>query len=214
MGNGLRRWVVLPVACCILWAGSALAVSVVDVDLSDLNTVPHQVEDDDNNTLLVYESYGESTIVPYPSYGGQGIVNPTGGWFDKICSYESDDLDGPWFIAYAVFNHGPYVWSDYHFEFWDENFQNPLDMTGVLEAWDNDVFQNSSFDGYVLSFSAPLSVAPDEMHATFSLMNLDAAPTSFGIRQVATTVIPEPLSLLGVLLGIGAAARYARKRPG
>lgn len=208
------QFVLLVLVGCLLLAGRLPAASIVDVDQTDLMVITGAFEDDAINELLVFEDYDERFLVPYPSHDGWAIVNQQGGFFDKIVTFTADDLDGPWMLDFRVFNSGPHDWSDYHFEFWDETFTNRLDMTGVVDFWDADIFQNSSFDGHSLEFWAPQwQLVGQTQQFLIRLTPPPGVPFdgSFGIRQIATTV-PEPVTMLGLLLGVTALGRYLKRR--
>jgi len=208
------------VACgaCLLLAGQALAMSIVDVDPNDLNSISDYDVDADvlHSELLTFEDYNETRLIPYPSHDGFAIVNPGGGFFDKVVTYEQADVGRPWAFDFRVHNTSPYPWSDYHFEFWDATFTNPLNLSGVIYGWTNDIFQNASFDGYVLKFWAPDWQVPCQTNELLFFVNnlqnvAGPGPASFGIRQVATTV-PEPLTMLGLFAGVSALGGYLRRR--
>ena len=205
------------VACvaCLVLSGQATAMSIVDVNPGDLNIITGQAEDDGINELMVFEDYNETHLIPYPSHDGYAIVNPALGYFDKVVSYTADDLDGAWALDFRVTNTSPYCWSDYHFEFWNAGFTDRLNLSGVIDDWDNDIFQNSSFDGSTLKFWAPDWQCPGEMNEFViyvnNLGNVGGGGGTFGIRQVATT-IPEPLTMLGLFAGVSALGGYLRRR--
>jgi hypothetical protein len=170
-----------------------------------------------HSELLTFEDYNETHLIPYPSHDGFAIVNPGGGFFDKVVTYQLADVGGPWCFDFRVHNTSPYIWSDYHFEFWDAAFQNRLNLAaGVVYKWSSSIFQNSSFDGSVLEFWAPNWQVPCETNQLLFFVNnlqnvAGAGPASFGIRQVATTV-PEPLTMLGLLAGVSLLGGYVRQR--
>jgi hypothetical protein len=194
-------------------------MSIRDVNPLDLNKITGQTEDDVKNELIVGEDYNETRLIPYPSHDGYAIVNPAGGYFDKVVSYTAGDLDGPWVLDFGVVNTSPYCWSDYHFEFWNATFTDRLNLGpvgDVIFGWTNKIFQHSSFDGSTLKFWAPEWQCPGQTNQFTILVNDltkmgGAAPGSFGIRQVATT-IPEPLTMLGLFAGISALGGYLRRR--
>lgn len=202
--------------------GQAHAFLVTDMDTSDANIITSQeflITTPENLPVYqVAEDYNERYLVPYPSHDGNGIVNQQGGFFDKIVDLEG--TDGWITLNFQVTNTSPYVWSDYHFEFWqlDQNREFQTLLTSFpLRAfpgdaghfqqpgWRNDIFQNSGFDGSILSFWSPLWQAPGQTNDFFLTVNLDELRdnagndiTSFGIRQVATTPEPSILALLGI----------------
>ena len=188
----------------LVFAAQVPAAVIVDLDPNDLNIITGAFEDDALNELLVFEDYNETKLTPYPSHDGMAIVNPNGGYFDKVVTFGGDDFDGVWLLDFRVHNTTPYLWSDYHFEFWDEDFLNRLDLTEIINRWDAEIFENSSFDGSVLQFWAPGWQANSQTQQFLIWINNPQAVPAFGLRQVATTVIPEPStiivwSLLGAL---------------
>lgn len=206
----------LAAAVLLLSPASGHAMSITDLDQTDRNVITGTIEDGVNNELLVFEDYNELHLVPYPSHDGYGIVNAKGGFFDKLVTFTADDLGGPWALDFRVTNTTPWCWSDYHFEFWNEDFTQRLASFPLLLAV-ADLFQNQSFDGQTLAFWAPDEQCPGQTQQfvlTFdpALVN-GGAPGSFGIRQVATTV-PEPMTMLGLFLGLSGLGAYLRRRAG
>ncbi len=212
----------LPLSC-LLVAGLLLllaagppagAMSIVDLDTTDLNSITGQAEDDQLNELVISEDYNETFRIPYPSHDGYAIVNPRGGFFDKVVTFTEDDLDGPWVLDFRVLNTSPYCWSDYHFSFWTEDFAEPL-LDFPLENWGNNLFLSNSFDGQEVQFWAPGSQCPGQTNQY--LLRIDprlinnGLPGSFGVRQIATTV-PEPLTMLGLGLSVCGVGSYLRRR--
>ncbi|MCG8359359.1 MAG: hypothetical protein MI920_27655, partial [Kiloniellales bacterium] len=143
----------------------------------------------------IFENYGETFRVPYPSHSGFGIVNAQGNFFDKVVTPEAFDT-GEWTLIFDVTNTTPWTWSDYHFEFWDPNFSSrlsnfPLVVSSTIipvGPWQSDTFQNSAFDGSILSFWEPSSLGPGVTGRFNLTMDLDQIAAPFGIRQVATTI--------------------------
>jgi hypothetical protein len=204
-------------AACLSLSGSLLAMGIADLDPTDLNSITLATVDPAHSELLTFEDYNETRLIAYPSHDGYAIVNPAGGYFDKIVTYQQADVGGPWAFDFRVTNTSPYTWSDYHFEFWDAAFQNRLKLAaGVVYGWSSSIFQNSSFDGSVLEFWAPNWQVPGQTNQLLFFVNnlqnvAGAGPASFGIRQVATTV-PEPLTMLGLFAGVSALGGYLRRR--
>ena len=202
---------------CLSLSGSLLGMGIVDRDVTDSNVITRVAVDLVHSELLTFEDYNETHLIPYPSHDGFAIVNPGGGFFDKVVTYQLADVGGPWCFDFRVHNTSPYIWSDYHFEFWDAAFQNRLNLAaGVVYKWSSSIFQNSSFDGSVLEFWAPNWQVPCETNQLLFFVNnlgnvAGAGPASFGIRQVATTV-PEPLTMLGLLAGVSLLGGYVRQR--
>ena len=210
--------------CALLVAPPAFGMGIVDVNVNDLNFFTQApAEDDALNELLIFEDYNEDNLVPYASHDGWAIVDNDPGegitWFDKVVTFQQDDLDGKWALDFRVHNTSPYCWSDYHFEFWDEAFTHRL-IDFPLENWSNDIFQNSAYPGPwqgegVLEFWSPDWQCPCETNQFVLIFDpglVNAGQEgSFGIRQVATTV-PEPVTMAGLFLGVGSLLGYVRRR--
>jgi hypothetical protein len=203
----------------LLAAGPATAMTITDLDLTDLNIIVQTDEDDALNELLIIEDYNERRWIPYCGHDPYAIVNLQGGFFDKVVTFTDDDLDGSWALDFRVHNTTAWCWSDYHFEFWNEEFTERLPDFPLLD-WSNEIFQNSAFPGPfcgegVLEFWAPSLQCPcvtNQFVLIFDprqVNNGDAG--AFGIRQVAT-VVPEPLTMLGVFLGVSSLSAYMRTR--
>jgi len=176
---------------------------VTDVYQNDLNIITSASQDNSKAEYLITEDYNEFHLIPYPSHDGYAIVNRDKNFFDKVFTFDNDDLNNNsiWLLDFRVHNTSPYVWSDYHFEFWNADFTQRYQTFPLLD-WSSSIFMNSYFNGSVLEFWAPDSQGPCETNQFLLKINIGSitCPTSFGIRQVATT-IPEPSCFL--LLGIG-----------
>ena len=217
---------------CLVPTGEVRAYSIVDVDPGDLNAL--WPIDESPGVLFVAESYGETSLIPYESHDGYAVVSADGGsdgsvFFDKVVTYEEVEFLLGSLMEFDVWNEGPYFWSDYHFEFWDADFTTRLDLTPVVAAWDNYIFGSSAMTPVGLHFWSPEILAYDDLQppgaGNFILIDfaplIDGPPEletgSFGLRQIATasppsTVIPEPVTLGCMFLGIGGLASYVRKR--
>ncbi|MBC8234322.1 hypothetical protein H8E77_32635 [bacterium] len=107
--------------------GQVGAIDVVDVYNDDLNEITgiSQVP----GILEVYEDYNETHLISYPSHDGWAIVNHRDEFFDKVVTVNPLDMalwPSSWQFDFIVENTTPYVWSDYHLEFWDETFTTTL----------------------------------------------------------------------------------------
>ncbi|MCK9377153.1 MAG: hypothetical protein M0P73_13505 [Syntrophobacterales bacterium] len=188
----MRRLTFIGIAILALMAGLAqigLAITISDVYTDDANTIVPNPTYGTGNTLTVYENYGETYLIPYPSHDGYAIVaaDPTynHNFFDKQVT---PDSAGAVQITFVVTNTGPYTWSDYHFEI----FGN-----AVINDASDDVFLNKSVDSAAAQFWAPNWVAPSDT-VTFVLNLTSSDGGVFGVRQIATTTpIPGAVWLLG-----------------
>ncbi|MEW6327873.1 MAG: PEP-CTERM sorting domain-containing protein [Thermodesulfobacteriota bacterium] len=197
----------------------------------------------------VFEDYNEKYLTPYPSHDGYAIVNSAGQFFDKVVTFQNICGGGSctcsgncgsgtcpccgcsgnekiWAFYFEVKNTSPYDWSDYHFEFWNKDFTTRYTNFPLLQ-WQDQIFQNESFDGSILQFWAPDWQDHSETNKFLLLIDLASSSISscasgccsgsccysgsFGIRQVATT-IPEPATMVLVGSGLLGAATFRRLR--
>lgn len=237
------KLILVSLVISLFFTGQASAITIADVYTGDLNKITKK-EYPSSKKLVVYEDYGENYLVSYPSHDGYAIVNEDGNFFDKVVNLTVDDCccgsggccsgsggcsgsvgctcscdPETWTFEFYVHNTSPYAWSDYHFEFWDEDFTERYNNFPLLSGSSN-IFQNSKFEASVLEFWAPdwqdLDVT-NHFSLTINLSQFERECCCthkndkccfcdgqnvelFGIRQVATTV-PEPATML--LLGTG-----------
>jgi hypothetical protein len=200
------RYAVLA-AVLVLALALPAAAGIVDLNPFDANSIISWGENGQN--LGVLEEYNETYLVPYPSHDGWAIVNSglypgqTSRFFDKV-------VQGLYtHINFAVHNSENYIWSDYHFEFWDETFTQT--RTPTLVGWSSSLFTNSSYVGNTLSFWAPGWQNPGAT-SFFDLFFQAPLTEPLGIRQVATTPVPPAVWLFGSgLLGL-AGWRHRRRK--
>lgn len=102
------KFLLIALVISLFFAGQAGAMSIVDLDGTDLNIITGSFEDDALNELLVFEDYNERVLIPYPSHDGYGIVNSKLGFFDKTVTFTADDLEGLWALDFRVHNTSPY----------------------------------------------------------------------------------------------------------
>ena len=202
------------VCCFLLFSGHAHAILITDRWLGDQNTIAGSFQDDINHIFHWEEDYNEDNLVPYPSANGYAVVNAPGDpgcpagtevcYFDKVLTLEGEV--GIWEFQIGVFNTSPFDWSDYHFEFYDPLFQQPLD-NALLDV------QNGIFPVIEVMPNAVWLSGGTQYSGPAYLQNLitvtaDLDPFvgvgSIGIRQVATTPEPTTLALLSLgLAGLG-----------
>jgi hypothetical protein len=190
---------------------SAMAITVEDLDPTDNNSI-HSVTEISPNAVGIVEDYNERYLIPYPSHDGYAIVNEAGGFFDKKVTFLQNESDGPYLFIIDVKNTSPYIWSDYHFEFYsDSEFKNPFNDIGLITYWYSDDFTNSSWDGSSLNFWSPEWVEPTEW--AYYEIHFDATlidENFLYIRQIATTV-PEPSNMILFGLGLLGVVRISRR---
>jgi len=204
------------VCCFLLFSSQAHAILITDRWLGDQNTITGSFQDDINHIFYWDEDYNEDNLIPYPSPDGYAVVNAPGDpgcpagteacYFDKVLTLEGEI--GIWEFQIGVFNTSPFDWSDYHFEFYDPLFQQPLDnalldvqnvIFSVVEVMPNAVWLSggTQFTG----------------HHNLITVTSDLDPFggvgSIGIRQIATTPEPTTLALLSLgLAGLGFARKW------
>jgi len=194
----------------------AVPVTVTDVNPNDANTITWWSYTPASRALTVWENYGESSVLPYqPSHDGWAVVNPSGGYFDKVVNFYNGDPTATYDLHFYVTNLTPYTWSDYHFEFWNADFTQRLANVSITALY-SDTFANHSLadkDGVsntVAQFWAPGWLAAGQT-GEFVISGIPGSVDgSFGIRQVAT--VPEPETYAMMLAGIGLLGAVARRR--
>ena len=208
------------VCCFLLFSNQAQAILITDRWLDDQNTIRFSMQDDINQIFYWEEDYNEDNLIPYPSTNGYAVVNASGNlgcpggteacYFDKVMTLEGET--GIWEFKVGVFNTSPFDWSDYHIEFYDPLFQQPID-NALLDV-QNGIFSVVEVMSNAVGFSGGTQYSGPMYLQNLITITADLDPFggvgSIGIRQVATTT-PEPttLALLSLgLVGLG----FARRR--
>ena len=199
--------------CCFLLVFSqAQAILITDRWVGDQNTVRFSDQDKIGQIFYWEEDYNEDNLTPYAASYGYAVVNVTGDpgcpagthscYFDKISNLEGET--GIWEFRIGVFNDSPFDWSGYHLEFYDAAFQASFDNI-LIDA------QNGTFATVEIMPDAVWFSGGTQLAGTGFLQNLvsltvnldEIGPEgSFGIRQIATTSVPEPASLALLSLGL------------
>jgi len=207
------------VFCLLLFSSQAQAILITDRWSGDQNTITYSFQDDYNQIFHWEEDYNEDNLIPYPSTGGYAVVNAPGNpgcpagteacYFDKVMTLEGET--GIWEFQVGVFNTSPFDWSDYHIEFYDPLFQQPIDnalldvqngIFSVVEVMPNAVW----FSGGT-QYSGPMYL--QNLITITADLNPFGGVGSIGIRQVTTIPEPTTLALLSLgLVGLG----FARRR--
>lgn len=219
----------------ILSVGTSLnatagVITLTDGNLGDLMSITSTTNT--ANGVTVTESYGESTLIPYislnailPDAGHMAIVTPSLTYFDKVVSYTGIAQGDLFEFEFQITNNSMHDWKDYHFEIWDTGFtarqQAPWaspNPPANLSTLFSDQFTGLAIHPNVGTFySAPGS---GETHSilevgTYTLrMELysfnNTGDGAFGLRQVATTAVPEPGSM--AIFGIGCSLAMVMRR--
>mgnify|MGYP001819180538 FL=1 len=207
------------VCCFLLFSNQAQAILITDRWLDDQNTIRFSTQDDINQIFYWEEDYNEDNLIPYPSTNGYAVVNAPGNpgcpagteacYFDKVMTLEGET--GIWEFQVGVFNTSPFDWSDYHIEFYDPSFQQPID-NALLDV-QNGIFSVVEVMPNAVWFSGGTQYSGPMYLQNLITITADLDPFggvgSIGIRQVATTPEPTTLALLSLgLVGLG----FARRR--
>jgi len=235
---------VIILLCILLFSFNATATSITDLNdgdqnrIVDFDTMPYHHPGISEPmppgvSLVISEEYNETYLTPYPSPSGYAIVNESDGFFDIVVTLDATDqatdeaapFSNVWNLWFDINYGAPYIWSDYHFEFWDENFGARLDFPIVqwyyLLSFDEASWHDSMFDlwsplGEFDYLHVELRFKPSDIIFANGIDLGDQQTFSFGIRQVATTTsVPEPATMLLLgsgLIGLAGFRRRFRKK--
>jgi hypothetical protein len=210
---------------------SAGMITLTDVNITDAMSITSQTGM--ASGVIVAETYAESTYIPYnslvpiqPDAGHHAIVTPGHTYFDKIVTYSDFISNEIGLMTFLITNSTPNDWSDYHFEIWNTSFtvraQAPWafpNSPDFILPLVSDQFTGLSINpnvGSVFSFRNSGELHEKGVTGIYTLrMELfsfaNAGAGEFGLRQVATAVIPEPASM--AIFGIGGSMlMYVRRR--
>ena len=172
-----------------------------------------------------------SSLVPlYPDSGDKAIVTASGTYFDKVVTYTGFNSGDLFEFEFQILNDTAacYDWRDYHFEIWNDDFTarqqapwaSPNPNSGNLPTLASDQFTGLVIHPNVATFHS--FAGSGERHeygvvGTYTLrMELysfnNTGAGSFGLRQVATTAVPEPGSMAIFGLGVSLVVAARRKR--
>jgi PEP-CTERM motif len=224
----------------LLSSAGAEMVCAGTITLTDLNLGDAMSISSLNNTangVTVTETYGEKTLIPYsslvplyPDSGDQAIVTASGTYFDKVVTYTGFNSGDLFEFEFQILNDTAacYDWRDYHFEIWNDDFTarqqapwaSPNPNSGNLPTLASDQFTGLVIHPNVATFHS--FAGSGERHeygvvGTYTLrMELysfnNTSDGSFGLRQVATTAVPEPGSMAIFGLGVSLVVAARRKR--
>lgn len=191
------------------------SISISDLNLTDQNVILSQQyfpPAPDIPVLEIKEDYNETALIPYPSPDGFAIVNPQLGYFDKQVHYDAS-LPSI-MLDFLITNTTPYIWSDYHIEFFDTNWA-PINLNLIDKSAFDTVFQTITMGVTFpnrLDYWNGLLNPGGSMYLGFTLATGGALPPDFIIRQVATTESPVPLPAAFWLLGGGLIGLFGIKK--
>ena len=212
---------------------NAGTITVSDLNLGDAMSITGITNTATGVTMT--ENYAESTLIPYtslvpifPDAGNMAIVTPTSTYFDKVVTYAGIASGELTEFQFEITNNTPYRWRDYHFEIWNDDFTarqqapwaSPNPNSGNLPTLYSDQFTGLGIYPNIASFySYPGS---GERHGIGAMgiytlrMELysftNSGTGTMGLRQIATTAVPEPASMAIFGLGFSCVMAARRKR--
>ena len=222
--------------------GEAWAFTVADRYDNDLNTLLVEVNPLAGTTLSESYGENTLTPYAGAGPGELAIVNDNGNFFDKVITVTDQDLttqiaSGNIPITMVIQNLTDHVWTGYHIEFYDDDVDptgaNPLfpftqvsgliGTPGVLTAPNTlGNFNVTAIPNQgAIRFTDGILNPGESLEYTFTV-NL-ALPLAvlgpdnlvgerIGMRQVATTTVPEPLTILGTIAAVGLGTAMRRKQ--
>ena len=212
---------------------NAGTITVSDLNLGDAMSITGITNTATGVTMT--ENYAESTLIPYtslvpifPDAGNMAIVTPTSTYFDKVVTYTGIASGELTEFQFEITNNTPYRWRDYHFEIWNDDFTarqqapwaSPNPNSGNLPTLYSNKFTGLGIYPNIASFySYPGS---GERHGIGAMgiytlrMELysftNSGTGTMGLRQIATTAVPEPASMAIFGLGFSFVMAARRKR--
>ena len=212
---------------------NAGTITVSDLNLGDAMSITGITNTATGVTMT--ENYAESTLIPYtslvpifPDAGNMAIVTPTSTYFDKVVTYTGIASGELTEFQFEITNNTPYRWRDYHFEIWNDDFTarqqapwaSPNPNSGNLPTLYSNKFTGLGIYPNIASFySYPGSGERHGIGAmgTYTLrMELysftNSGTGTMGLRQIATTAVPEPASMAIFGLGFSFVMAARRKR--
>jgi hypothetical protein len=228
---GLNLFLALAASICT--PANAGTVSFSDLNLGDAMSITGITNT--ANGVTVTESYGESTLIPYvslvPTYPGGGncaLVTPSHTYFDEVVTYNgiaSGDLVE---FQFEITNNTNRRWSDYHFEIWNDDFTarhqapwaSPNPNSVNLPTLYSDQFTGLVIHPNVATFHSFAYSGERHRIGVTGIYTLRMELYSFtnsgsgtmGLRQVATSCVPEPASMAIFGLGFSFVMTARRKR--
>ena len=201
---------ILSVVFLLLTAQSAMAAILQDLNTDEVtsyltqdNLIQDQIQG--KNFEEVYQGV---ELVPFPSsHDGYGVLDfgTDDFWVKSLILEEQTE-----FLSFTVWNNTPYVWSNYHIQFFNSgNEPVVINETVITQT----VFLNHEWDPITqkLSFWAPDWVSPgDSFDFSFFITNATLRAPILMV-QIPTTV-PEPSTLLLLSIGILGLAKIGIKK--